>query len=156
MDDKTPDYYDKPGMETIEKQEDVLLRLVSFGENPVSAFSAATAVKYVDRMGEKGDDLTATRDRSKAANYLYRYKHGRWPWDEEGPLNREEVVTSSASEALGTALWAVVGSTDKNRGDVDVLAVMTSRDAAYDAAEMVRRGRGSCYVSRVPDISDVI
>lgn len=81
MADKTPDYYDKPGMETIDKQESVFISLVSSGENPVLAFSAATAVKYIDRMGEKGDAIAAEKDKEKAANYLYRYKHGCWPWE---------------------------------------------------------------------------
>lgn len=81
MEDKTPDYYDKPGMETIEKQEDVLVRLISFGESPSSALSVATAVKYIDRMGEKGEAASALMDSEKAANYLYRYKHGCWPWE---------------------------------------------------------------------------
>lgn len=79
--EKTPDYYDKPGMETIEKQESIFNSLVVLGEPPMAAFSAATAVKYIDRMGEKGDALAAEKDRVKAANYLYRYAHGCWPWE---------------------------------------------------------------------------
>lgn len=81
MADKTPDYYDKPGMETIEKQERLMTLLVSFGVAPSTAFNAATAVKYIDRMGEKGDEEDALKDRDKAANYLFRFAYGCWPWE---------------------------------------------------------------------------
>lgn len=81
MADKTPDYYDKPGMETIEKQVSLFNLLISLGIQPTQAFYAATAVKYIDRMGEKGDEEDALKDRDKAANYLYRFAYGCWPWE---------------------------------------------------------------------------
>lgn len=76
--DKTPDYYRQSG-ETIDKQEELVEDLVSMGVPPARAFDAATAVKYLDRGGEKGDPVG---DRGKAANYLFRYANGRWPWEQ--------------------------------------------------------------------------
>lgn len=81
MEGKTPSYYDKPGMETIEKQEALFNLLISLGIPPTPAFYAATAVKYIDRMGEKGSEEDALKDRDKAANYLYRFAYGYWPWE---------------------------------------------------------------------------
>ena len=68
-------YYDKPGGETIDKQETVLVMLIEAGVSPESAFDAVTAMKYSDRCGEK-DEFEA--DARKCADYMCRAITGVW------------------------------------------------------------------------------
>ena len=77
---QTPDYY--AGKNTIAKQEVLAHLLVSRGAAPSVAFCAATAVKYLDRAGDK-DGESAGRDLGKAADYLFRAIAGAWPWEVE-------------------------------------------------------------------------
>lgn len=74
----TPEYY--AGKNTIAKQEAISHLLVSRGVAPSVAFCAATAVKYLDRAGDK-DGESAGRDLEKAADYLFRAITGMWPWE---------------------------------------------------------------------------
>ena len=74
----TPEYY--AGKNTIAKQEALVHLLVSRGVAPSVAFCAATAVKYLDRAGDK-DGESAGRDLGKAADYLFRAIAGAWPWE---------------------------------------------------------------------------
>ena len=74
----TPEYY--AGKNTIAKQEAISHLLVSRGVAPSVAFCAATAVKYLDRAGDK-DGESAAKDLGKAADYLFRAIAGMWPWE---------------------------------------------------------------------------
>ena len=77
----TPEYY--AGKNTIVKQEVISHLLISRGVAPSVAFCAATAVKYLDRAGDK-DGESAGRDLGKAADYLFRAIAGAWPWETDG------------------------------------------------------------------------
>ena len=84
----TPEHY--AGKNTIAKQEVLAHLLVSRGVAPSVAFCAATAVKYLDRAGDK-DGESSECDLSKAADYLFRAIVGAWPWelsDEAGEEGR--------------------------------------------------------------------
>lgn len=71
----TPDHY-AHDIETVKKQEAVLKCLEGHLSPPECHF-IATAIKYVDRMGEKaGEPLE--KDAFKAANYLHRAIKGSW------------------------------------------------------------------------------
>lgn len=71
----TPDHYAHE-VETVAKQEAVLKCLEGHLSTSECHF-IATAIKYVDRMGEKaGEPLE--KDAFKAANYLHRAIKGSW------------------------------------------------------------------------------
>lgn len=77
----TPEYYE--GKATIRKQEWVVSLLMDRGISGARAFDAATALKYVERAGEKSGE-TMERDLGKAADYLFRAIAGAWPWEADG------------------------------------------------------------------------
>lgn len=74
----TPEYYE--GKETIDKQEGIAELLIARGVSVARSFDAATALKYVERAGEK-DGESAEKDLGKAADYLHRAIFGMWPWE---------------------------------------------------------------------------
>lgn len=74
----TPEYYQ--GKETINKQEYAVRKLIAYGMEPARAFDAATAMKYVDRAGDKPGE-ESSKDIEKAVAYLFRVKYGVWPWE---------------------------------------------------------------------------
>lgn len=77
---KSPSYYTDHAVETCIKQDMIADILESAGVPARRIKEATTAVKYIDRLGEK-DHVEV--DSFKAANYLHRFLTGHFIGEEE-------------------------------------------------------------------------
>lgn len=71
----SPSYYTDKAIETCEKQDMIADILQGSGMDAKRIHAAMTAIKYVDRLGEKD---AIEKDAYKAADYLHRFATGKW------------------------------------------------------------------------------